>query len=112
MQTVKPSRIQILTDQEIHELYSRPVFNQSEREEYFSVDPRIEKVLSTLGKVETRIYLLLLIYYFLLGTSELSQSYRSSDCEMSNKMSITFTRLTFQTENPNTHSLPKVLEQH
>lgn len=64
MQTVKPSRIQILTDQEIHELYSRPVFNQSEREEYFSVDPRIEKVLSTLGKVETRIYLLLLIGYF------------------------------------------------
>lgn len=64
MQTVKPSRIQILTDQEIHELYSRPVFNQSEREEYFSVDPRIEKVLSTLSKVETRIYLLLLIGYF------------------------------------------------
>ncbi|TCT57835.1 uncharacterized protein DUF4158 [Vibrio crassostreae] len=64
MQTVKPSRIQILTDQEVHDLYSRPVFNQSEREEYFSVDPRIEKVLSTLGKVETRIYLLLLIGYF------------------------------------------------
>lgn len=64
MQTVKPSRIQILKDQEVHDLYSRPIFNQSEREEYFSVDPRIEKVLSTLGKVETRIYLLLLIGYF------------------------------------------------
>lgn len=64
MKTVKPSRIQILTEQEVHELYSRPVFNQTEREEYFSVEPHIERVLSTLAKVETRIYLLLLIGYF------------------------------------------------
>ncbi|WP_237300858.1 DUF4158 domain-containing protein [Vibrio parahaemolyticus] len=49
MQTVKPSRIQILTDQEIHELYSRPVFNQSEREEYFSVDPPYREGAINLG---------------------------------------------------------------
>lgn len=38
--------------------------DKSEREEFFSTDPHIERVLSILGKVETQIYLLLLIGYF------------------------------------------------
>ncbi|MDF4421615.1 DUF4158 domain-containing protein [Vibrio parahaemolyticus] len=64
MRKVKPSRIQILTEQEVHELYSRPAFNQNEREEFFSIDPSIEKALSNMGKIETKIYLILLIGYF------------------------------------------------
>jgi hypothetical protein len=44
-----------LTEQEVHELYTRPAFNQSEREEFFSIDPSIEKVLSKTGKVEIKI---------------------------------------------------------
>ena len=64
MTDVKPSRIQILTEQEIHELYARPMFNQTEREEYFSLDPDIQKILAKMGKIETRIYLILLIGYF------------------------------------------------
>ena len=64
MTDVKPSRIQILTDQEIHELYARPMFSQAEREEYFSLDPSIQKILAKMGKIETRIYLILLIGYF------------------------------------------------
>lgn len=43
MKEIKSGRIQILTEQEIHELYSRPIFNQIEREEYFSLDPSIKK---------------------------------------------------------------------
>ncbi|MDF4902807.1 hypothetical protein P3551_26535, partial [Vibrio parahaemolyticus] len=64
MRKVKPSRIQILTEQEVHELYSRLAFNQNEREEFFSIDPSIEKALSNMGKIETKIYLILLIGYF------------------------------------------------
>jgi len=64
MRKAKPSRIQILTEQEVHELYSRPAFNQNEREEFFSIDPSIEKALSNMGKIETKIYLILLIGYF------------------------------------------------
>ncbi len=43
MKEIKSGRIQILTEQEIHELYSRPIFNQIEREEYFSLDPSMKK---------------------------------------------------------------------
>ncbi|MEZ8138799.1 Tn3 family transposase [Vibrio splendidus] len=64
MKKVKPSRIQILAEQEVHELYSRPAFNQNEREEFFSIDPSIEKALSNMGKIETKVYLILLIGYF------------------------------------------------
>lgn len=64
MKEIKSGRIQILTEQEIHELYSRPIFNQIEREEYFSLDPSIKKILTKMGKIETKIYLILLIGYF------------------------------------------------
>ncbi|HHR6458638.1 TPA: DUF4158 domain-containing protein [Providencia alcalifaciens] len=64
MKEIKSGRIQILTEQEIHELYSRPIFNQIEREEYFSLDPSIKKILAKMGKIETKIYLILLIGYF------------------------------------------------
>ncbi|WP_438863092.1 Tn3 family transposase [Neptunicella sp.] len=64
MKEVKTSRIQILTGQEIDELYSCPVFNQAEREEYLSLDPEIKRTLARLEKIETRVYLILLIGYF------------------------------------------------
>jgi len=55
MKEVKTSRIQILTGQEIDELYSCPVFNQAEREEYLSLDPEIKRTLARLEKIETRV---------------------------------------------------------
>lgn len=64
MKEVKTSRIQILTGQEIDELYSCPVFSQAEREEYLSLNPEIKRTLARLEKVETRVYLILLIGYF------------------------------------------------
>ncbi|HBS0624423.1 TPA: DUF4158 domain-containing protein, partial [Klebsiella pneumoniae] len=64
MKEIKSGRIQILTEQEIHELYSRPIFNQIEREEYFSLDPSMKKILTKMSKIETKIYLILLIGYF------------------------------------------------
>nr|WP_228029644.1 DUF4158 domain-containing protein [Pectobacterium carotovorum]ALG88536.1 Hypothetical protein [Pectobacterium carotovorum] len=53
-----------MTEQEIHELYSRQILNQIEREEYFSLDPSIKKILAKMRKIETKIYLILLIGYF------------------------------------------------
>ncbi|EPJ42954.1 MAG: transposase [Osedax symbiont Rs2] len=63
-QKTKTGRIQILTDQEADELYSCPVLNQAEREEYLSFDSEIERILAKLEKTETRVYLILLIGYF------------------------------------------------
>lgn len=38
MQSTRQGRIQILTATEIDDLYRRPEFNQTEREEFFSLD--------------------------------------------------------------------------
>ncbi|MCB5362034.1 hypothetical protein BCU85_24500 [Vibrio lentus] len=64
MRPTKTGRIHILSDLEIHDLYSRPILSQAEREEFFSIDPNIRKILQRMGKIETRIYLILLIGYF------------------------------------------------
>ena len=57
-------RIQILTLNEINELYDRPVFNHTEREEYFSLDGLGTDALKGMSKLETKAYLILLIGYF------------------------------------------------
>ncbi len=57
-------RIQILTKNEIDALYELPTFNQAEREEYFSLDDNILSILKSIGKIESRVYLILLIGYY------------------------------------------------
>lgn len=57
-------RIQLLTDDEIEELYRLPVFNQTEREEYLSLDDSLLDIVNGLLKTETKIYMILLIGYF------------------------------------------------
>lgn len=64
MQSPRQGRIQILKPDEIDELYCRPAFSQAEREEYFSLDSQILEHIRTLGKLETRIYFILLLGYF------------------------------------------------
>lgn len=57
-------RIHILSPNEIRELYERPVFNQADREDYFSLDAHMQKIVAGLEKLETRIYFILLAGYF------------------------------------------------
>ena len=57
-------RIQILTPDEIDTIYQRPILSQAEKEEYFSIDETILGVLNTMGKLETKLYFILLIGYF------------------------------------------------
>ncbi|MEZ8306909.1 Tn3 family transposase [Vibrio splendidus] len=57
-------RIQLLTDDEIEELYRLPVLSQAEREEYFSLDDSLLDIVNGLLKPETKIYMILLIGYF------------------------------------------------
>ena len=64
MATTKPRRAQILTNDEINELYACPVFNLAEREEYFALDDEILRTVNRMDKLETKIYLILLIGYF------------------------------------------------
>ncbi|WP_445496857.1 hypothetical protein [Photorhabdus sp. SF281] len=45
MQPTRPSRIQILKTDEIDELYRRPEFSQTEREEYFALNDTLLGVL-------------------------------------------------------------------
>lgn len=58
------NRIQILSESEITDLYARPAFNHLEREEYFALDKATLAVIATMGKLETKLYLVLLIGYF------------------------------------------------
>ncbi|WP_108653133.1 DUF4158 domain-containing protein [Dongshaea marina] len=64
MSSRRQSRIQILTSDEIDDLYKLPEFNQSEREEYFGLDDNIQAIVSSMDKLETRIYFILLLGYF------------------------------------------------
>ena len=64
MSQTNQKRIHILTADEIKELYLRPLFNPTEREEYFALDEETLNMLNEMGKLETRIYLILLIGYF------------------------------------------------
>ena len=57
-------RITILTADEIANLYDCPIFNATEREEYFALDDEILMAVNALDKFETKLYLMLLIGYF------------------------------------------------
>ncbi|CNI60456.1 Tn3 family transposase [Yersinia pekkanenii] len=60
----KKKRIRILTNNEINELYQIPAFNSAEREEYFSLDKDLRRRINSISKIESRIYIILLIGYF------------------------------------------------
>lgn len=60
----KKKRIKILTNNEINELYQIPSFNSAEREEYFSLDKDLRRRVNAISKIESRIYMILLIGYF------------------------------------------------
>ena len=64
MAITKPRRAQILTNDEIKELYDCPAFNANQREEYFALDDDILRLVNRLDKIETKVYLMLLIGYF------------------------------------------------
>ncbi|WP_345860581.1 Tn3 family transposase [Shewanella algae] len=64
MPSTRNSRIQILTSDEIDELYRRPEFNQAEREEFFSLDTRALGHIRKMEKLESRVYFILFIGYF------------------------------------------------
>ena len=64
MLPTRQGRIEILTSSEIDELYQRPEFSQTEREEYFALDDSTRALLRTMGKIETRVYFILFIGYF------------------------------------------------
>ncbi|MDY3572458.1 DUF4158 domain-containing protein [Enterobacter hormaechei] len=48
----------------INELYQIPSFNSAEREEYFSLDKDLRRRINTISKIESRIYMILLVGYF------------------------------------------------
>ncbi|OUR97978.1 hypothetical protein A9Q81_11990 [Gammaproteobacteria bacterium 42_54_T18] len=64
MAVTKPKRAQILTNDEIKELYDCPAFNANQREEYFALDDDILRLVNRMDKIETKVYLILLIGYF------------------------------------------------
>lgn len=57
-------RISILTKNEINELYQAPSFNPVERAEFFSLDISLKKEIDKIIKIESRVYLILIIGYF------------------------------------------------
>jgi len=64
MSTKKEKRITILNDEEIFSLYEKPIFSQAERNEYFAFDDEILSKVENLDKLQTKLYLMLLIGYF------------------------------------------------
>ncbi len=64
MTTVEKKRLKILNNAEIESLYSIPVYNHSDREDYFSMDDEVKKFTFSLRKFEARVYFILLLGYF------------------------------------------------
>ena len=60
----KYSRIKILPDSEIIDLYARPSFNLQEQKVYFSFSADELEISNTYGNVKTRIYFMLQMGYF------------------------------------------------
>ncbi len=57
-------RIKVLNNSEIEGLYSLPVFDHSDREDFFSMDKQVKKFVFSLRKFESRVYFILLLGYF------------------------------------------------
>lgn len=57
-------RITLLSEIEITDLYSRPDFNQHEKELYFTLNEREHLILNQYSSIKTRIYFILQLGYF------------------------------------------------
>ena len=57
-------RIQLLSDTEVEELYSRPEFNLHEQQLYFTLTPSERTALTQFSNTKTRIYFILQLGYF------------------------------------------------
>jgi hypothetical protein len=57
-------RINLLTDAEVEELYSRPQFNEAERNYYFSLSETEHQLLNQYAGVKTKIYFILQLGFF------------------------------------------------
>ncbi|MBE8168805.1 MAG: DUF4158 domain-containing protein [Shewanella sp.] len=60
----RQGRIQILTTEEIEQLYEKPIFGQKEREEFFSLDESLFSHVKSISKLENQLYFILTIGYF------------------------------------------------
>jgi len=61
---MKKNKINLLNDIEIEELYSRPKFNDTEREYYFQLDEIEFKLLKKYTNIKSKIFLILQIGFF------------------------------------------------
>lgn len=57
-------RLYLLSEAEIDELYSRPIFNQEERRVYFDLNKDELDALEQLSTIKTRLYFILQLGYF------------------------------------------------
>ncbi|MFK4469372.1 hypothetical protein ABH960_005008 [Bacillus sp. RC252] len=57
-------RLTILTTDEIHQLYSRPLFTAKERVQYFSLSQMENELLYTLRSIKSKVYFILQLGYF------------------------------------------------
>lgn len=57
-------RLKVLSNAEVDGLYSLPVFDHSDRADYFSMDENVKKFVFSLRKFESRVYFILLLGYF------------------------------------------------
>ncbi|WP_141550121.1 DUF4158 domain-containing protein, partial [Bacillus pseudomycoides] len=58
------NRLKILSDDEIHRLYSRPIFTYQERVQYFTLSHVEKEVLHTLRSIKSKVYFILQLGYF------------------------------------------------
>lgn len=58
------NRLKILSDDEIHRLYSRPIFPHQERVQYFTLSHVEKEVLQTLRSIKSKVYFILQLGYF------------------------------------------------
>lgn len=58
------NRLKILSDDEIHRLYSRPIFTHQERVQYFTLSHVEKEVLHTLRSIKSKVYFILQLGYF------------------------------------------------
>lgn len=63
MQNVENHLLKILNQEEINALYSRPVFNEEKREQYFTVSPEEAHLINQFA-IRSRIYCILELGYF------------------------------------------------
>ncbi len=72
-----PRRLKVLSNAEIDDLYSLPVFDHSDRQYCFSMEDNVKKFVFSLRKFESRVYFILLLGYF--RAKPLIHNFKASD---------------------------------